>query len=115
MAIPISAYGLAAFLLELGAEPVHVLATNGGKAWARKDEQAARQLALRQELQGLSGKDLWHMRSLLFTEPVDFLIGNTYGKYPGARHRHAADPHRLPDLRPASPSPLSGLGLSGRA
>ena len=27
------------------------------------------------------GKDLWHMRSLLFTEPVDFLIGNTYGKY----------------------------------
>jgi nitrogenase molybdenum-iron protein beta chain len=21
------------------------------------------------------------MRSLLFTEPVDFLIGNTYGKY----------------------------------
>jgi nitrogenase molybdenum-iron protein beta chain len=26
-------------------------------------------------------KDLWHMRSLLFTEPVDLLIGNTYGKY----------------------------------
>ena len=25
--------------------------------------------------------DLWHMRSLLFTEKVDFLIGNTYGKY----------------------------------
>ena len=24
---------------------------------------------------------LWHMRSLLATEPVDFLIGNTYGKY----------------------------------
>jgi nitrogenase molybdenum-iron protein beta chain len=27
------------------------------------------------------GKDLWHMRSLLFTEPVDFLIGSSYGKY----------------------------------
>jgi len=26
-------------------------------------------------------RDLWHMRSLLYTEPVDFLIGNTYGKY----------------------------------
>ena len=26
-------------------------------------------------------RDLWHLRSLLFTEPVDFLIGNTYGKY----------------------------------
>jgi nitrogenase molybdenum-iron protein beta chain len=27
------------------------------------------------------GKDLWHLRSLLFTEPVDFLIGNSYGKF----------------------------------
>jgi len=27
------------------------------------------------------GKDLWHLRSLMFTEPVDFLIGNSYGKY----------------------------------
>ena len=26
-------------------------------------------------------KDLWHLRSLLFTEPVDFLIGNSHGKY----------------------------------
>ncbi|MGK7931450.1 MAG: nitrogenase component 1, partial [Microcystaceae cyanobacterium] len=26
-------------------------------------------------------KDLWHMRSLLCTEPVDFLIGNSYAKY----------------------------------
>jgi nitrogenase molybdenum-iron protein beta chain len=26
-------------------------------------------------------KDLWHMRSLLATEPVDLLIGNSYGKY----------------------------------
>ena len=27
-----------------------------------------------------AGKDLWHMRSFLFTEPVDFMIGNVYGK-----------------------------------
>jgi nitrogenase molybdenum-iron protein beta chain len=27
-----------------------------------------------------AGKDLWHLRSLLFTEPVDFMIGNVYGK-----------------------------------
>jgi nitrogenase molybdenum-iron protein beta chain len=26
-------------------------------------------------------KDLWHLRSLMFTEPVDLLIGNSYGKY----------------------------------
>ena len=28
-----------------------------------------------------AGKDLWHLRSLLFTEPVDMLIGSSYGKY----------------------------------
>jgi nitrogenase molybdenum-iron protein beta chain len=27
------------------------------------------------------GKDLWHLRSLMATEPVDFLIGSSYGKY----------------------------------
>ncbi|TIU84909.1 MAG: nitrogenase molybdenum-iron protein subunit beta, partial [Mesorhizobium sp.] len=28
-----------------------------------------------------AGKDLWALHSLLFTEPVDLLIGNSYGKY----------------------------------
>jgi len=27
------------------------------------------------------GKDMWHLRSLLFTEPVDLLIGNSYAKF----------------------------------
>src|SRR5664280_2023466 len=30
--------GLAGFLMELGAEPVHVLSTNGGKEWKEKAE-----------------------------------------------------------------------------
>src|SRR6266511_3402243 len=28
-----------------------------------------------------AGNYLWHMRSLLFTEPIDVLIANSYGKY----------------------------------
>ncbi len=40
------------------------------------------------EAQVWAGKDLWHLRSLLFTEPVDMLIGNSYGKYL-ERVRHA--------------------------
>src|SRR5271157_286878 len=28
-----------------------------------------------------AGNDLLHLRSLLFTEPVDMVIGNSYGKY----------------------------------
>ena len=27
------------------------------------------------------GRDLWHMRSLVFTDKPDFMIGNSYGKF----------------------------------
>lgn len=73
--------GLAAFLLELGAEPTHVLATNGSKAWAAKMQALFDSSPFGRNCHVYPGRDLWHMRSLLLTEPVDFLIGNTYGKY----------------------------------
>ncbi|WIW50141.1 nitrogenase molybdenum-iron protein subunit beta (plasmid) [Bradyrhizobium sp. 62B] len=74
-------YGLSSFLLELGAEPAHVLSTNGGKAWAEKMEDLFASSLFGKNCSAYPGKDLWHMRSLLCTEPVDYLIGNTYGKY----------------------------------
>ncbi|NEP44670.1 MAG: nitrogenase molybdenum-iron protein subunit beta, partial [Okeania sp. SIO2H7] len=73
--------GLLQFLLELGAEPVHVLVSNSNPKF---EEEAKALLASSPYGQGATvwgGKDLWHMRSLLFTEPVDFFIGNSYGKY----------------------------------
>jgi nitrogenase molybdenum-iron protein beta chain len=73
--------GLTAFLMELGAEPVHVLATNGSKDWAEKMQALFDSSPFGKGCHAYAGKDLWHMRSLLFTEPVDFVIGNTYGKY----------------------------------
>ncbi len=73
--------GLAGFLMELGAEPTHILATNGTKAWAAKVEEMLAASPFGKNCHVYPGKDLWHMRSLLFTEPVDFLIGNTYGKF----------------------------------
>ena len=92
----------------------HILATNGGKAWEERVQALLDTSPFGNNCHVYAGKDLWHMRSLLFTDPVDFLIGNTYGKYPRARHRHAAAPHRLPDLRPPPSSPLSAVGLPGR-
>ena len=74
-------YGLAAFLMELGAEPITVLASNGGKLWEEKMKALFASSPFGKNCTAYPGKDLWHMRSLLFTEPVDFLIGNTYGKY----------------------------------
>jgi len=73
--------GLAAFLLEMGAEPVHVLATNGNKDWVAAMQALLDASPFGQGCKAWGGKDLWHMRSLLATEPVDFLIGNTYGKF----------------------------------
>jgi nitrogenase molybdenum-iron protein beta chain len=73
--------GLAGFLMELGAEPVHILSTNGGKLWEKRVRELLESSPFGRNCHVYAGKDLWHMRSLLFTEPVDFLIGNTYGKY----------------------------------
>ncbi len=74
-------YGLAEFLLELGAEPTTVLSTNGNKRWEEKMKALLASSPFGKDCEVYSQKDLWHLRSLLFTRPVDFLIGNTYGKY----------------------------------
>jgi nitrogenase molybdenum-iron protein beta chain len=73
--------GMVGFLLELGAEPVHVVCTNGGKDWQAKMQAVLDASPFGKGGKAWAGKDLWHMRSLLFTEPVDFLIGNSYSKY----------------------------------
>ncbi|MBD2313082.1 nitrogenase molybdenum-iron protein subunit beta [Desertifilum sp. FACHB-1129] len=74
-------YGLVGFLLELGAEPTHIVVTNSNEVF-----EAELQALLDSSQYGANakiwgGKDLWHLRSLMFTEPVDLLIGNSYGKY----------------------------------
>lgn len=73
--------GLSGFLLELGAEPAHILATNGNEDWARHVQTLLDSTPYGKGCKVYPKRDLWHLRSLLYTEPVDFLIGNTYGKY----------------------------------
>lgn len=78
---PDEVIGITAFLLEMGGEPVHILTSNGGKVF-RKDLEAL--LASSPNGEGATlynNKDLWHMRSLLMTDPVDMLIGDAHGKY----------------------------------
>jgi nitrogenase molybdenum-iron protein beta chain len=73
--------GYVSFLLEMGATPWHVLCSKGSKK-------------LEKELQALldgspygkgakihMNRDLWHLRSLLVTDPVDAVIGDTHGKF----------------------------------
>lgn len=73
--------GVTAFLLELGAEPVHIVCTNAPKEWEGQMNTMLAASPFGQSAKVWAGKDLWHMRSLMATEPVDFVIGSSHGKY----------------------------------
>ena len=73
--------GYVSFLLEMGARPYHILCSRGSKK-VEKDLQAL----LDSSMYGAGckiymNKDLWHLRSLVVTDPVDAIIGDTHGKF----------------------------------
>jgi len=73
--------GLVSFIVEMGGIPTHVLCHNAPrKGWEADMQAIIDKSDWASDCQIWAGKDLWHLRSLLFTEPVDFLIGNVYGK-----------------------------------
>jgi nitrogenase molybdenum-iron protein beta chain len=78
---PDMVYGLVSFLLEVGAEPKHIVVTNSTKDFETKLGALLEASPFGKEAKIYAGKDLWHMRSLLATEPSDFLIGSSYGKF----------------------------------
>ena len=73
--------GMVSFLVEMGSIPTHVLCNNAPrKGWEDDMKAILAKSPKAAECNVWAGKDLWHLRSLLFTEPVDFMIGNVYGK-----------------------------------
>ncbi|TCK62255.1 nitrogenase molybdenum-iron protein subunit beta [Seleniivibrio woodruffii] len=78
---PDMAYGLARFVMEMGGEPIHILVSNGSKDWEAETKENLSKYEFAKGAQIWAGKDMWHFRSLLFTEPVDMIIGNSYAKY----------------------------------
>lgn len=73
--------GLISFLMEMGGMPVHIVCTNGDKNFEEDAYELLNQSPFGVEGKVYVGKDMWHLRSLMFTEPVDFLIGNSYAKF----------------------------------
>jgi nitrogenase molybdenum-iron protein beta chain len=45
------------------------------------------------------GHDLWHLRSLVFEDKPDFLIGNSYGKYIQRDTLHKGKAFEVPLIR----------------
>ncbi|QUN05348.1 nitrogenase molybdenum-iron protein subunit beta [Shewanella yunxiaonensis] len=73
--------GMCKFLTELGCEVKHVLCHNGSKRWRKQLEAMLAETPYGKDAQVFTGKDLWHFRSLMFTEKPDLMIGNSYGKF----------------------------------
>ncbi len=73
--------GLIGFLLEMGAEPIHVVCTNGSAEFEAEAYRLLESSSAGREAKVWVGKDLWHLRSLVFTEPVDLLLGSSYLKW----------------------------------
>lgn len=73
--------GLVTFLLEMGGLPVHIVCTNSTPPFKKAMESLLASSPYGQEGTLYPGKDLWHLRSLLVTEPVDMLIGDSHGKW----------------------------------
>lgn len=73
--------GMTKFLLELGAEPTDVLCNHASKRWAKAMDKMLKGSPYGQNTVVHTGRDLWHFRSLVFTNKPDFMIGNSYGKF----------------------------------
>lgn len=73
--------GLISFLMEMGGVPVHIVCTMGDKKFEEDAYSLLSESPFGAEGKVYIGKDMWHLRSLLFTEPVELLIGNSYAKF----------------------------------
>jgi len=73
--------GMISLLMEMGTYPVHIICTNGDKNFEDEAYSLLNESPFGQEGKVYIQKDMWHLRSLLFTDPVDLLIGNSYAKF----------------------------------
>ena len=91
--------GMCKFLMELGAEPLHVLCHNANKRWGKAMTKVLQDSPYGQQAEVHVGKDLWHMRSLVFSDKPDFMIGNSYGKYIQRDTLHKGKEFEVPLIR----------------
>jgi nitrogenase molybdenum-iron protein beta chain len=73
--------GYISFLLEMGAKPCHILCSKGSKKLAKEIQALLDTSPYGKDGNIYINKDLWHLRSLCMTDPVDAIIGDTHGKF----------------------------------
>ncbi len=73
--------GLVSFIMEMGGVPAHIVCTMGDKKFSEEMQSLLDSSPFGSDAKVYAGKDMWHLRSLMFTDPVDILIGNSYAKF----------------------------------
>jgi nitrogenase molybdenum-iron protein beta chain len=73
--------GYVSFLLEMGAKPYHILCSKGSKKLEKEIQGMLDASLYGKGCKIYMNKDLWHLRSLVMTDPVDAMIGDTHGKF----------------------------------
>ncbi len=73
--------GYVSFLLEMGARPYHILCSKGTKKLEKEIQALLDASPYGKDGKIYINKDLWHLRSLVMTDPVDAMIGDTHGKF----------------------------------
>jgi len=87
------------FLLELGAEPRHIVCHHANKRWQKAMEKILSESPYGKDCKVYVGADLWHVRSLVFTDRPDFMIGNSYGKFIERDTRYKGEDFQVPLIR----------------
>ncbi|MDD5394355.1 MAG: nitrogenase molybdenum-iron protein subunit beta [Thiothrix sp.] len=91
--------GMVKFLLEVGAEPTQILCNHANKRWKKEVEALLASSPYGANSEVHISKDLWHFRSLMFTNKPDFMIGNSYGKFIQRDTLHKGKEFEVPLIR----------------
>jgi nitrogenase molybdenum-iron protein beta chain len=91
--------GMVNFLMELGAEPTDILCQHANKRWKKEVEGLLAKSPYGKAGVVHTGADLWHFRSLVFTNKPDFMIGNSYGKFIQRDTLHKGKEFEVPLIR----------------
>ncbi|PLX97508.1 MAG: nitrogenase molybdenum-iron protein subunit beta [Desulfuromonas sp.] len=73
--------GIISFLLEMGAHPWYVVVSRATKKIKKEIDALLESSMYGKGCTCYINKDLWHLRSLIMTDPVDGMIGDTHGKW----------------------------------
>ena len=105
---------LAEFLADLDMRPVYVVTGTPGKRFENRIAAALAGRVPEAKIRQGAGADMFLMHQWIKQEPVDLLIGNTYGKYIARDENIPFVRHGFPDPRPRRALLLPHGRLPGR-